>query len=432
MPKIAREMSPLEVSRLKRPGFHAVGGVPGLYLQVTDSGARSWVLRTKIGDKRRDMGLGGFPGVTLAMARDKARERRKQIESGINPIAERKAVRAKLAAAAAKQKTFDEAARLYVTTTKAPELSNAKHRAQWATTLETYALPVIGKLPVDMIETGHITTILSPIWLEKTETATRLRQRIEAVIDFTIANEWRTAANPARWKGHLDKILAKPAKVKTVRPMPALPIDRMAEFMADLRRQEGIAARALELLTLTAMRSGPVREAAWSEIDLEAAVWTIPAGKMKARREFRVPLSADAVALLRALPRIASRGDLVFPSPHGGGPLSDMTLLKCIARMHARSLDDGGEGYGDPRQNGRMGVPHGFRSTFRDWIAERTSWPGEVAEKALAHEIKNKVESAYRRDDLLEKRRLLMEDWARLCRTPRPAGTVVDLQKARA
>lgn len=433
MPKIAKELSPLEVSRLKRPAFHAVGGVAGLYLQVTESGARSWVLRTKIGDKRRDMGLGGFPGVTLAMAREKARERREQIENGIDPIAEKRANKAKLAAVAAKQKTFDEAALLYISAKKGPELSNAKHKAQWAKTLGTYASPVIGELPVDVIETGHITTILTPIWLKKTETATRLRQRIEAVIDFALASGWRTAANPARWKGHLDKILAAPAKVKTVRAMPALPVDRMAEFWSDLQRQEGIAARALSLLILTAMRSGPIRLATWAEFDLGAKVWLVPAHKMKGRKPFRVPLCGDALALLRSLPKVASPADLVFPSPYGGGVLSDMTLLKVVTRMHARAIfDDGGEGYGDPRQKGRCAVPHGFRSTFRDWIAERTSWTGEVAEKALAHEIKSKVESAYRRDDLLEKRRVLMEDWAKFCRTPLPAGEVVDLVKARA
>ena len=411
MPKVARELSALEVRRLNSPGLHSVGGATGLHLQVTPSGARSWVLRIKIGEKRRDLGLGAFRDVPLARAREKARETREEIGKGIDPIAEKRAARAALMAAAARSVTFDECARRVVEM-KRQESKNAKHAAQWPATLATYASPVIGKLPVDEVELGHISEVLSPIWTTKTETATRLRQRIEAVLDYAAVHGLRNGENPARWKGNLDAVLPKPSKLKKVQHHRALPIDAVPGFMADLKLRDGMAARCLEFVILTACRSGEARGARWPEIDLEARVWTIPTERMKAGKAHKVPLGDEALALLQGLPRLAD-SDLVFFAPRGG-QMSDMTLLAVLRRMTVDA------------------VPHGFRSTFRDWCAERTNYPQHVAEMALAHAIGDKVEAAYRRGDLMEKRRRMMEDWARFCATSRPEGKVIELTELRA
>lgn len=411
MPRVARELSPIEVRRLTLPGFHAVGGATGLYLQVTESGARSWVLRIKIGDRRRDMGLGSFVDVPLARAREKARERREEIERGIDPIAEKRAARAALRAAAAKTVTFDEAARRVVAM-KVQEFRNSKHSAQWSSTLTSYASPVVGKLPVEAIELGHVTQILSPIWATKTETATRLRQRIEAVLDYATAHGLRSGPNPARWKGSLDAVLPKPAKLRKVQHHRALPIDELPGFLAELRQRPGIAARRLEFVILTACRSGEARGACRSEIDVKAKLWTIPPERMKTGKPHRVPLSDEAMALLEALPRIAGT-DLLFSAPRGGGELSDVALLAVMRRM------------------GVDAVPHGMRSTFRDWCSERTAYPRDVAEMALAHAIGDKVEAAYRRGELLEKRQRMMQDWAWFVTMPRPPVEVVELAARR-
>lgn len=406
MPKKAKEMAPIEV-RQKEPGMHAAGGVAGLYLQVLPTGARSWVLRVMVAGKRRDMGLGGFPDVTLAQAREKAREARATIEKGIDPIAEREAARSALAASRGAAVTFEEAARQFITA-KSPEWKNAKHGQQWTNTLEAYAFPVVGNLACADVALPHVLKILEPIWATKTETASRLRGRIESVLDWATVREFRKGENPARWKGHLDKILPAPGKVQKVEHHDAVTLDDLGAFVQDLRQREGIAARALEFLILTAARSGEVRGATWAEIDLPGRVWTIPAGRMKAGKEHRVPLSDSAVKLLEALPRIAGN-DFVFPSPRGTA-LSDMTISAVMRRMK------------------REEVPHGFRSTFRDWAAERTNYPREVAEMSLAHTIGNAVEAAYRRGDLFEKRARMMEEWARFCDTITTAGEVVPLR----
>ena len=394
MPKKAKERSALEVQRLKTPGLHAVGVVAGLHLQVLPSGARSWVLRVVIGGKRRDMGLGGYPDVTLAGAREKARAARETIAQGIDPIAARVAAKSALAAARGSAITFKDAAERFIEA-KAGEWKNAKHCQQWTNTLETYAEPVIGSMQVRDIGLPHIIKILDPIWTSKTETASRVRARLESVLDWATVRGYRHGDNPARWKGHLDKILAKPGKVTKVEHHPALPIDQIANFMLALRQRHGITARALEVLILTATRSGEVRGACWEEFDLDAGLWTIPAGRMKAGREHRIPLSARVLAILNALPRLAEV-ELVFPAPRGG-VLSDMSLTAVTRRM------------------GIAAVPHGFRSTFRDWAAERTDYPSEMAEMALAHVINNKVEAAYRRGNMFEKRRRMMADWAHIC-----------------
>lgn len=394
MSRKATELGALAVSRLRDPGLHAVGGVSGLYLQVTSSGARTWILRATIGGKRRDMGLGGFPDVTLATAREKAREARAKIEQGIDPILERERALSLLKAEQAKSMTFEAACRALIDA-KSDEWRNAKHRAQWSSSLETYAYPVIGKLQVGDVGQAHVLSVLQPIWKDKTETANRLRGRIEQVLDWAKVRGFREGENPARWRGHLDKLLPAPAKIARVVHHKALPIDAMPGFMAALRQRKGIAPRALEFLVLTAARSGEVRGATWQEIDMDAAVWTVPAERMKAGKEHRVPLSPQALALLAGLPRVHGI-ELVFPAPRGG-LLSDMALTALMRRME---LD---------------AVPHGMRSTFRDWAAERTNYPREVAEMALAHTIGNAVEAAYRRGDLFAKRAEMMADWAWFC-----------------
>ena len=415
MGRKAKELGSLAVSSLKAPGLHAVGGVSGLYLQILPTGARTWVLRAMIGGKRRDMGLGSFgvvgdksPEVPLAAAREAARKAREKIQTGVDPIEERKALKSALRAETAKVMTFGEAAKAYM---GAHEKSwrNDKHRQQWVNTLKTYAYPHLGKLSVRDIELAHILAVLEPIWAEKTTTAVRLRGRIETVIDWAIARGHREGLNPARWRGHLDKMLAAPSKISKVEHHTALPLAQVPAFVVRLRSAEGMGARALEFAILTATRSGEARGAKWSEVDLNEKVWTIPADRMKAGREHRVPLSAPAVALLQDLPRIDG-SDLVFPSPKGG-QMSDMTLLAVMRRM------------------GLDAVPHGFRSTFRDWAAERTNYSRDVAEMALAHTIGDKVEAAYRRGDLFEKRRRMMADWAKVISAPPAAGNVTPIRK---
>jgi integrase len=394
MPKKARELSPLEVGRLTAPGLHAVGEVAGLHLQVTGSGARSWVLRFTIAGKRRDMGLGGFPDVTLAKAREAAREARAKLNQGADPILQRREAKSALRAAAAAAKTFAECTTGYVDA-KSAEWRNPKHRQQWTNTLEQYAHPVIGRLLVRDVALAHVLKILEPIWATKTETASRVRGRIESVLNWATVRGYRSGENPARWRGHLDKLLAAPNKVARVVHHAALDVEALPGFISALRKQKGVGARALEFAILTAARSGEVRSARWAEIDMEAAVWTVPGERMKAGKEHRVPLSQASLKLLRALPRIEET-TLLFPSTKST-PLSDMTLTAVMRRI------------------GVEAVPHGFRSTFKDWTSERTSYPGEMSEMALAHAIGDKVEAAYRRGDLFAKRRQMMEDWAAFC-----------------
>lgn len=409
MPKKAKELSALEVNRLTEPGLHFAGGVAGLALQVTESGARSWVLRATVGKRRRDIGLGGYPDVTLAGAREAARAARAKIKEGIDPVEESKAKRSALAASQASAITFGEAAAKYIAANEAGWKS-AKHAAQWTSTLETYAFPTIGKIRVSDIETAHVIGILEPIWTTKTETASRLRGRIESVLDWATVRGYRKGENPARWKGHLDMILPARAKVQKVEHHAALDYREVGTFMAELAKVEGMGARALEFAILTAARSGEVRGATWAEIDEKAGIWTIPAGRMKAEKEHRIPLASTALALLAKLPRIAGT-DLLFPnSKEKPSALSDMTLTAVLRRM------------------GESVTAHGFRSTFRDWAGETTAYPREVIEHALAHQLKDKAEAAYARGTLFDKRRRLMADWAKHCATVASTGSVTAIR----
>lgn len=390
MGRKSKALTALDVKRLVEPGMHFVGEVPGLALQVHSETSRSWVLRVMVGGKRRDHGLGGYPAVTLADAKTAAREARERIKRGIDPIEEKRGERARLAAQQARAMTFDACAKAYIAA-HAPSWSNSKHIDQWRNTLEAYASPVIGAVDVGAVDQAMVLRILEPIWSTKTETATRLRGRIESILDWATVREYRTGENPARWRGRLDKLLAKPSKVRKAKHHAALPYAQLGAFMKRLRDVEGLGARALEFAILTAARSGEVRGARRSEIDREGRLWTIPAGRMKAGREHRVPLSEQAVALLEALPELDA--DLLFPG-RTSGMLSDMTLSAVLRRLKVDA------------------TVHGFRSTFRDWAAEQTNFPNEVAEMALAHTVSDKVEAAYRRGDLFVKRQKMMESWA--------------------
>ena len=391
MPKIAKELTPLAVSKLRRTGLHAVGGINGLGLKVMPAGSRAWDLRTVVAGKRREYGLGGYPTVTLASARERARVMLDQLFAGIDPAVTKKQAKSELAAQRAKAVNFKTLAEQYIAQHEAG-WKNAKHAAQWTSTLETYAFPTIGNMVAADIDTPSVLRVLQPIWTGKSETASRLRGRIEAVLDFATAKGLREGPNPARWKGNLALTLPAKRKVSTVKHHPAVPVKDMPSFFKALRSREGMAARALEFLTLTAARSGEVRGAQWSEIDLAKKVWVIPAERMKAKREHRVPLSTQAIALLKALPT-KNTGALIFRSTKATSKLSDMALTAVMRRMEIEA------------------VPHGLRSSFRDWVGEETAFPREVAEMALAHTVGNAVEAAYRRGDLFEKRRAMMEEW---------------------
>ena len=397
MPKKAKEFSALEVSRLNIPGNHAVGGVSGLYLYVNEAQGRSWVLRVMIAGKRKHLGLGGYPSVTLAQARDKAREAREKVVKGVDPIHERKVAATALRAHQATRRSFEDVATAYIAFQEAG-WKNSKHRKQWTSTLEAYAYPVIGQMSVDAVTEHHVIAVLEPIWSKKTETASRLRGRIESILDWARVRGHREGENPARWKGHLDKVFPAQSQIRQVRHFQALAVRAAPAFMTRLAAQEGASALALRFLVLTAARSGEVRGAEWGEIHFEHAVWTIPATRMKAKREHRVPLSDAAIAVLQqARSRATSDCTRWIFGNQKGSMLSDMSLIAVMRRMKVDA------------------VPHGFRSTFRDWVGECTQYPSDLAEMALAHVLPNKTEAAYRRGDALEKRRGMMDAWALHC-----------------
>jgi integrase len=414
MPKFAKELSALEVKRLSRPGWHAVGGIAGLLLQIktpvreNTQLARSWILRVQVAGQRQLVGLGSYPQVSLAEARDQARKLALEAKGGVNLVANKRAKRSALIAAASRNKTFKDCAAAYMDA-HASDYTNEKHRKQWASTLEAYAYPVIGKmlvadvtmrnvLDVLLQETVHRDQSKGKLWYIKAETAKRLLDRIRTVLDYATVNEYRTGTNPATWRGYLDTQLPSPRGLKEVKHHPAVPYPMMGDFMTKLRANQSMSAKALEFLILTAVRSGSVRQANWSEIDLQRKLWIIPAAHTKARKEHRVPLQPQAIKLLQALPSMAGT-DKIFPSPTGIA-LTDMALSQLMRGM---------------RERGELtveGVPHGFRSTFRDWAAEMTAYPDEIRKVASGHTVGDKVKEAYQRTDLLEKRRQLMNEWA--------------------
>ncbi|MBS0223246.1 MAG: tyrosine-type recombinase/integrase [Proteobacteria bacterium] len=412
MPRRAQGLSAQKVAKAK-PGRYGDGA--GLYLLVRSPEAKFWVFRYVRDGRMREMGLGPAAGrapVTLSEARGKASALFKAVRDGHDPLADRKAERAARLLESAKAITFGECAAQYIAAKEAA-WKNDKHRQQWENTLATYAEPEIGSLAVQAVDTGLILKVLEPIWTEKPETASRLRGRLEAILDWAGARGYRNGENPARWKGHLDKLLADKSRVRRVKHHAALPYDEVASFLTELRRQEGTAARLLEFTILTGTRTGEALGARWSEVDLGRSLWVIPPERMKAGREHRVPLSGRAVAILNEMdPLRHEESDFVFPGVQLGKPLSNMAMLSVLRRMKRDGI-----------------TVHGFRSSFRDWAAEQTNWPNEVVEMALAHAVGNKVEAAYRRGDMFEKRRRLMDAWAEFCAmTQKTAGTVTKLR----
>lgn len=408
MPKRSRELSAIEVKRLKEPGFHAVGGVPGLHLRVNAGEGKSWILRAMVNGKRRDIGLGGFQDVSLAAAREAARVAREKIRSGVDPVEERAEGRKRLAAERKLGLTFAETVEKFLTSGKMDTLQNAKHQAQWRSTLETYAIPIIGTKRLANVDVSDIKAVLDPIWTTKHETATRVRSRLESVFSWAKVAGLFAGDNPAIWKGNLKELMPAINKDTVKAHHPALGLGDVAAWFAALKLRDGMAALALEFVTLTAARSNEVRLATWEEIHFDENLWIIPGTRMKMRREHRVPLTPAMITLLKALPRMAGT-NLIFPSTRSG-PLSDMALSAVMRRMHTDEVNSGRKGWLDPVQK-QPAVPHGIRSTFRDWVAERTDYPGDLAEIALAHKVGSAVEQAYRRGDMVAKRRQMMMEW---------------------
>jgi integrase len=399
-------LSALKVAKLTKPGYYADGG--NLYFRIAPPsknsdpvrqpiGARGWIFRFALGGRTRDMGLGAYPHISLAAARDLATKFRALVKEGVDPIERRRADRATQRIAAAKNLTFDECAQAYIEDHEAG-WRNSKHRRQWSSTLKQYASPAFGKLPVSVIDTDLVMRALKPIWSKKTETASRLRGRVESVLDWARVRGYRTGENPARWRGNLDHLLPPRSKVRPVQHHAALPYLALPTFMADLRDRADNSARALEFTILTAARTNESIGATRAEIDTREKAWTVPAARMKGGKEHRVPLSGRAFSLLDTNGSADADRDFIFKGLRPGKPLSNMAMLKLLERMGRTDL-----------------TVHGFRSTFRDWAAERTNFPNEVVEMALAHVVENKAEAAYRRGDLFEKRRRLMEAWAEFC-----------------
>jgi integrase len=451
MPPRAKELTPAQIKNLKHPGGEkpvkvAVGGVSGLHIQIWPSGAKSWVLRTRYGDwtesrlsdgtiqrgrKKREIGLGAYPDVLPGAARDKARDAKAKLEAGIDPIAERKATQAALIAAQRRGMTFAEAWQKFAAQ-KIKEFSTDKYREQWQRTVELYALPDLGKMAVQDIGLQDVLRVLTPLWDEKNVTGVKVRERVEKVLAWATVQGYRTGDNPARWRGNLDMVLPAPSKVAGGENYPALQLDDVSRWWQALQARDGMGARALAFQAMTATRSGAIRFATWGEIDLAAKVWTIQPGRQASKipdkeTARRIPLTEPMIALLEALPRLDG-SDLVFWAPKGGA-LSDATLGKMMRVIHEADQKTGGKGYVDAK-TGEQAVPHGLRSTFRTWVAERTSFDGDLAEVALFHKVGSKVAQAYNRADQVEKRRAMMAAWGEFLAGRKPSK-VVQLQGAR-
>jgi integrase len=412
MARATHQLTAIKVASLKAPGLYPDG--LGLYLRITQGGGKAWIYRFTANGKTRDMGLGPITVVSLAQARQIADECRRQRREGLDPIELRKTKPA--TEGAARRPTFQECAEQLISSHE-PAWRNPKHRQQWKNTLKAYAYPILGDTPVTEIDTTLVLKVLQQpmpkagresLWSSRSETASRLRGRLERVLSWAKARGYRTDANPAIWRGHLDRLLPARTKLRRVRHHPALPYVEMPAFISELRDRDGIAARALEFTILTASRTGEALGTQFSEIDLDRKLWTVPASRMKGGKEHRVPLSARTIALIKEMAAIRPN-EFVFPGMKQGRPLSDMALLMLLRDM-------------------RPGLTvHGFRSTFKDWAAERTYTPNFVSEAALAHVIADKVEGACRRGDVFEKRRKLMDSWAQYC--ARSPGDVVQLRK---
>ena len=391
------------VRTVQKPGKYHDGGGLGFYLRVEKNGARFWIQRITIRGKRRELGLGSPPLVPLADARAVAFANKQLVRAGGDPLQAKREAQSAL--------RFSEAVERYLAV-KLAEFRNEKHRKQWRATLDKHAAPVIGAKLVDAIEVQDVLRVLEPIWRTRTATASRLRGRIEAVLSWATVAGYRAGDNPARWRGNLSELLPKPGKVAKAGNHPALALDDVPRWWRDLGGRDGMAARALQFVTMTATRSGETRGMTWAEVDLEKALWTIPAERMKADREHRVPLTHEAMALMRGLPRMAG-SEFVFFAPRGGA-LSDMSISAVMRRMQEAEVRAERTGYLDPR-SGRPAVPHGLRSCFRDWAAEH-GFEHVMAELALAHNVGSQVERAYRRTDMLERRRGMLDSWGRFLR----------------
>jgi integrase len=409
MARTLHRLTAVGINRLKAPGIYSDGG--NLNFRIAPGGSRSWVFRFSTHGRTRDAGLGPYPEVSLADARVKAFEWRKLLVAGIDPLEQRNVERASDRVAASKTITFDDCVDGYVAAHEAAW--GSKHGKQFQATLTAYASPVFGRLPISAIDTGMVIRALEPLWASKPTTASRLRGRIENVLDWAKVRGYRRDENPARWKGHLDHLLPSKGKVRGIEHHPAMPYNEVGAFTTRLRDLPNINARALEFLILTGARSGEVIGATWPEVDIGAKVWTVPASRMKAKREHRVPLTAAAIAVLKQMEAIR-QSDFIF-SGIGGGRLGINSLSELLAGMVDRGVAS----------------VHGFRSTFRDWAAERTSFPREIAELALAHSVGSDVEQAYRRTDLFDKRRRLLEEWSKFCGRRESAGaTITPLRSA--
>ena len=404
-------LTALQVQKLSKPGYHADGA--GLHLCVKATGGKSWIFRYRFGGKEREMGLGPLHTVSLAEAREKALAQRKMLLEGVDPLAAKQASEVQRKLAEASVITFDSAATSYIASHRAG-WKNEKHAEQWTNTLTTYASPVFGSLPVADVTTALVLRVLQPIWTTKTETASRVRGRIEKVLDWCKTQGYRTGDNPAAWRGHLENLLSAPQKTKKVEHHPALPWREVGAFMQELRTMPGTAALATEFIILTNCRTSEAINATWAEFDLGEKRWTIPAERMKAAKEHVIPLSEPALAVLQRLKAEAKEGEFVFPGGKKNTALSNMACLALLKRM----------GRGDL-------TVHGFRSSFRDWAGEATAHPREVIEHAMAHQLKDKAEAAYARGSLLERRRVLMADWAQYCAQPAATGVVVALHSTK-
>lgn len=392
--RVRDKLSDRAVKAAKTPGYYGDGA--GLYLQVSSTATKSWILRFTLRGRQREMGLGPYPEVTLGEAREQRDGHRKMLVRGVDPLEAKEATQRAVAAEAVHAVSFKAEAEAYIEAHRSG-WKNAKHADQWTNTLSTYAYPFIGKQLVSDIDTAFVMKCLQPIWNDKTETASRVRGRIESVLDYATAMGHRSGDNPARWRGNLDNLLPKPSKVAKTENHPAVPYPEIGKFMKALRAEQGVAARAVEFIVLTATRTNEALMARWEEIDVKTKLWTVPAERMKSGKDHRVPLSSAAVAVLQRMAEFGTKG-YVFPGAKEHRPLSNMAGLQLLKRMD----------YGQY-------TVHGFRSTFRDWAAEQTDFPREVAEMALAHVIKDAVEAAYRRGDLYEKRTRLMQAWADYC-----------------